>query len=96
MPAARRQKQDSDEMRPEYDFSGGVRGNYAAHFAAARMSWSSHLTSRKRSRRRECHDALRSQLKPAASRGGCPGMILLQGADTSASATTRDRPDRRA
>ena len=33
MPAAKKQKQDSDEMRPEYDFSGGVRGKYAASFA---------------------------------------------------------------
>ena len=33
MPTARKQKQDSDEMRPEYDFSGGVRGKYAASFA---------------------------------------------------------------
>ncbi len=33
MPAAKKQKQDSDEMRPEYDFSGGVRGKYAAAFA---------------------------------------------------------------
>ena len=24
----------ADEMRPEYDFSGGVRGKYAARFAA--------------------------------------------------------------
>ena len=33
MPAARKQKRDPDEMRPEYDFSGGVRGKYAADFA---------------------------------------------------------------
>jgi hypothetical protein len=33
MPAARKQKHDTDEMRPEYDFSGGVRGKYAARFA---------------------------------------------------------------
>ncbi len=26
-------KTDSDEMRPEYDFSGGVRGKYAARYA---------------------------------------------------------------
>ncbi len=25
--------QDSDDMRQEYDFSGGVRGKYAARFA---------------------------------------------------------------
>lgn len=25
---------DGDEMRPEYDFRGGVRGKYAARFAA--------------------------------------------------------------
>jgi hypothetical protein len=25
---------DADEMRPEYDFSGGVRGKYAARYAA--------------------------------------------------------------
>lgn len=33
MPAAKKRKQDDDEMRPEYDFSGGVRGKYAAAFA---------------------------------------------------------------
>lgn len=33
MPAARKRKQASDQMRPEYDFSGGVRGKYAARFA---------------------------------------------------------------
>ena len=33
MPAAKKVKRDSDEMRPEYDFSGGVRGKYAARFA---------------------------------------------------------------
>ena len=33
MPAVKKQKQGSDEMRPEYDFSGGVRGKYAASFA---------------------------------------------------------------
>ena len=33
MPASRKQKRDGDEMRPEYDFSGGVRGKYAADFA---------------------------------------------------------------
>jgi hypothetical protein len=33
MPAARKQKREPDEMRPEYDFSGGVRGKYAAGFA---------------------------------------------------------------
>lgn len=25
---------DADEMRPEYDFRGGVRGKYAARYAA--------------------------------------------------------------
>ena len=33
MPAAKKQKPDPDEMRPEYDFSQGVRGKYAARFA---------------------------------------------------------------
>lgn len=33
MPAARKQKRDTDEMRSEYDFSGGVRGKYAASLA---------------------------------------------------------------
>ena len=26
-------KQESDDLRPEYDFSGGVRGTYATRFA---------------------------------------------------------------
>jgi hypothetical protein len=66
MPAARRQKQDSDEMRPEYDFSGGVRGKYAAHFARgtnvvvlAPDVEEAFKTSR------AVNDALRAQLKPA-------------------------------
>jgi hypothetical protein len=33
MPAAKKQKQDGDELRPEYDFSRGVRGKYAASIA---------------------------------------------------------------
>jgi hypothetical protein len=35
MPASRKGKRESGEMRPEYDFSGGVRGKYAARFARA-------------------------------------------------------------
>src|ERR1700690_833833 len=33
MPAARKQKQVSDEMRLEYDFFGGIRGKYVARLA---------------------------------------------------------------
>jgi hypothetical protein len=33
MPAAKRRKSDVDVIRPEYDFSGGVRGKYASRFA---------------------------------------------------------------
>lgn len=33
MKAARRERQRPDEMGAEYDFSGGVRGKYAAQFA---------------------------------------------------------------
>jgi hypothetical protein len=33
MKAARRERKKPDEMRAEYDFSGGVRGKYAAQFA---------------------------------------------------------------
>ncbi|MFL5388984.1 MAG: hypothetical protein ACJ79C_09675 [Myxococcales bacterium] len=32
MKAARRHR-ETDDMRPEYDFSAGVRGKYAARFA---------------------------------------------------------------
>jgi hypothetical protein len=60
------QKQDSDEMRPEYDFSGGVRGKYAGHFARgpnvvvlAPDVAEAFKTSR------AVNDALGSQLKPA-------------------------------
>lgn len=31
-----RRATNGDEMRPEYDFSGGVRGKYADRFAASR------------------------------------------------------------
>jgi hypothetical protein len=65
MPAARKQKQVSDEMRSEYDFSGGIRGKYAARLArvtnvvvlapdVAEAFGSSKAVNR----------ALRSQLKP--------------------------------
>jgi hypothetical protein len=30
----RKARSDEDTMRPEYDFSGGVRGKHAARFAA--------------------------------------------------------------
>jgi hypothetical protein len=33
MPIAKKQKRDGDEMRPVYDFSGGVRAKYVAQFA---------------------------------------------------------------
>jgi hypothetical protein len=33
MPATKKAKRETDDMRPEYDFSGGVRGKYAASFA---------------------------------------------------------------
>jgi hypothetical protein len=33
MRATRKAKPEAGELRPEYDFSGGVRGKYAARFA---------------------------------------------------------------
>lgn len=33
-PAARPQPAGAEEMRPRYDFSGGVRGKYAARYRA--------------------------------------------------------------
>lgn len=33
MPATKKARLDVDEMRPEYGFSGGIRGKYAARFA---------------------------------------------------------------
>jgi hypothetical protein len=66
MPAARKQKQDSDEMRPEYDFSGGVRGKYAAHFASGRnIVVLAPDVAEAFKTSRAVNDALRSQLKPA-------------------------------
>jgi uncharacterized DUF497 family protein len=67
MPAARKQKQVSDEMRLEYDFSGGIRGKYVARLArstnvvvlapdVAEAFGSSKSVNR----------ALRSQLKPTS------------------------------
>jgi hypothetical protein len=32
-PRAKRVSRESDEMLPEYDFSGGVRGKYAKRYA---------------------------------------------------------------
>jgi hypothetical protein len=67
MPAARRQKQDSDEMRPEYDFSGGVRGRYAANFArGTNVVVLAPDVAEAFKTSRAVNDALRSQLKPAA------------------------------
>jgi hypothetical protein len=65
MPAAR--KQDSDEMRPEYDFSGGVRGRYAANFArGTNVVVLAPDVAEAFKTSRAVNDALRSQLKPAA------------------------------
>jgi hypothetical protein len=33
MRAIKKAKPESDDLRPEYDFSAGVRGKYAARFA---------------------------------------------------------------
>lgn len=67
MPAARRQKQDSDEMRPEYDFSPGVRGKYAAHFArGTNVVVLAPDVAEAFKTSRAVNDALRAQLKPAA------------------------------
>ena len=67
MPAARRRKQDSDEMRPEYDFSGGGRGKYAAHFArGTNVVVLAPDVAEAFKTSRAVNDALRSQLKPAA------------------------------
>lgn len=33
MPATKKAKGESDELRPEYDFSGAARGKYANRFA---------------------------------------------------------------
>jgi hypothetical protein len=33
MPATKKAKQESDDLRREYDFTGGVRGKYATRFA---------------------------------------------------------------
>jgi hypothetical protein len=66
MPAARRQKQDSDEMRPEYDFSRGVRGKYAAHFArGTNVVVLAPDVAEAFKTSRAVNDALRSRLKPA-------------------------------
>ena len=66
MPAAKKQKRDNDEMRPEYDFAGGVRGKYAADFAhgtnvvvVAPDVAEAFKTSK------AVNEALRSHLKPA-------------------------------
>src|SRR5207247_2088740 len=34
-PDSRRRRGDADDMRPEYDFSRGIRGKYAERFAHA-------------------------------------------------------------
>jgi len=66
MPAARKQKQDSDELRPDYDFSGGVRGKYAAQFArGTNVVVLAPDVAEAFKTSRAVNDALRSQIKPA-------------------------------
>ena len=67
MPAARKQKRDSDEMRPEYDFSGGVRGKYAADFAhGTNVVVLAPDVAEAFKTSKAVNEALRSQLKPAS------------------------------
>jgi hypothetical protein len=67
MPAAKKQKQDSDEMRPEYDFTGGVRGKYAAQFArGTNVVVLAPDVAEAFKTSRAVNDALRSQLRPAS------------------------------
>jgi len=79
MPAARKHKRDSDEMRPEYDFSGGVRGKYAAHFArGTNVVVLAPDVAEAFKTSRAVNDALRAQLKPAArARAGAQALNLL-------------------
>ena len=73
MPAARKQKREPDEMRSEYDFSGGVRGKYAASFArGTNVVVLAPDVAVEFKTARAVNDALRSHLKAKASlrRGG--------------------------
>ena len=73
MPAARKQKSESDDMRPDYDFSGGVRGKYAASFArGTNVVVLAPDVAAEFKTSRAVNDALRSHLKakPSPRRGG--------------------------
>jgi hypothetical protein len=67
MPVAKKQKRDSDEMRPEYDFSGGVRGKYAADFAhGSNVVVLAPDVAEAFKTSKAVNQALRSHLKPAS------------------------------
>ena len=67
MPAARRQKQDNDEMRPEYDFSGCGRGKYVANFArGTNVVVLAPDVAEAFKTSKAVNDALRSQIQPAS------------------------------
>jgi len=71
MAASRRPKSATDEMRPEYDFSNGVRGKYASRFArAANVVVLAPDVAEVFKTSKAVNDALRSQLrrKPARKR----------------------------
>lgn len=65
MPAARKHKRDGDDMRPEYDFSGGVRGKYAADFAhGTNVVVLAPDVAEAFKTSKAVNEALRSQIKP--------------------------------
>jgi len=68
MPAARKHKRDSGtRCGPSMDFSGGVRGKYAAHFArGTNVVVLAPDVAEAFKTSRAVNDALRAQLKPAA------------------------------
>jgi hypothetical protein len=66
MPAVRKQKRDGDEMRPQYDFSRGIRGKYAADFAhGTNVVVLAPDVAEAFKTSKAVNEALRSQIKPA-------------------------------
>ena len=68
MPATKSGRQHPDEMRSEYDFTGGVRGKYASRFARGTNVLLAPDVAEVFKTSKAVNDALRSQLGPKPTR----------------------------
>lgn len=69
MAATKKRKQETDAMRPSYDFSEGIRGKYAARFArGSNVVLLAPDVAAAFKTSRAVNDALRSQLDRKSAR----------------------------